>query len=71
MPAVIFNVHRCWFCAGEMMSVRIWQEGDNELEYNTSTEWHAVVCEECGAQGPRQLNAEDAVTAWNCGESQF
>ena len=71
MPAVIFNVRRCFFCNSEMMSVRIWQEGDDELEYNTSTEWHAVVCEECGAQGPRQTTAEDAVQAWNCGESPF
>ena len=71
MTSVIFNVHRCFFCNSEMMSVRIWQDGDNEFELADSTDWHAVVCEECGAQGPRQLNAEDAVKAWNCGESQF
>jgi hypothetical protein len=71
MPAVIFDVHPCYFCASECMTVRIWKEGNNKAECITSTKWHAVQCEECGAQGPRQLNAEDAVTAWNCGESQF
>jgi hypothetical protein len=69
MPAVIFDVHPCYFCASECMTVRIWKEGNNKAECITSTKWHAVACEECGAQGPRQLNAEDAVTAWNCGES--
>ncbi len=67
MPSIIFNVHRCWFCESELMSVRRWLEGDNEEEIENSKEWHAVLCEECGAQGPRQLNDKDAVDAWNCG----
>ena len=65
---VIFNVHTCYFCGSKMMSMRIWEEGDDPVNIEDGmewVEWYAVACDECGAQGPRQLNAQEAVKAWN------
>ncbi len=56
----------CPFCAYNRTRIQFWQvvSNDNHVEY-------ALVCENCGAVGPRDLSQSRAIEAWNMRREVF
>lgn len=62
IDSILRKTAMCPFCSGKPNNFTHWTvhygEGDAE-------ELHAVVCDECGAQGPESTFLEGAVILWN------
>lgn len=49
----------CWFCKDPLVQIETIEDSGG----NTTAAY--VICDECGAQGPRTILADDAIELWN------